>query len=149
MSCGRCARWQPPARSGIQIPGTFSRRVTSPYSPRVSRILRNAVYKVLSGFGVLIYEGLTSLPRILRLVVRDLSECHMKNLTDQGYSFTVSAERQTLVRSRRNCGTLMGITTQCSNRHSRRRPASSQTGTSSLTTFLRAEVFFLQPSFNG
>ena len=58
-----------------------------------SRILRSAVYKVLSGDGVLIYDGLTLFHGILRLVDRDLSEYHSKNLTDQGYSFTVSAQR--------------------------------------------------------
>ena len=56
-----------------------------------SRILCYAVYRVLAGDGVLIYEGLHA---ILRQVDRDLSEYHMKNLTDQGCSFTVSAERE-------------------------------------------------------
>ena len=51
--------------------------------------------KILSGDGVLIYEGVTFPNAILRLVDRDLSEYHMKNVTDEGYSFTVSAQRET------------------------------------------------------
>ena len=46
------------------------------------------------------------------------------NLTDRGYSFTVSAERGRLLGiSPRNCATLVWITTQSSNRLTRRRPA--------------------------
>ena len=126
-----------------------------------SPILRCAVYKVLlcrhwlahfalcglQSHGVLIYEGLTLLHAILRLVDRDLSEYHMKNLTAQECSFTVSAERETALVMKGNCATLVEVTTQCSNRLSKRRPASSQKGTSSLSTFSRAVVVFTPAKF--
>ena len=35
LSCGQCTSWQPPARCCVAIPGTFSRRFLSAYSPRV------------------------------------------------------------------------------------------------------------------
>ena len=107
-----------------------------------SRILPYTVYRVLAGDGVLIYKGLTLNHAILRQVDRDFSEYHMKHLTDQGYSFTVSAERETALVMWRNCATLMVVTTQCSNRPSRRRLSGSQTGTRSLSTFSHAEVVF-------
>ena len=41
-----------------------------------------------------IFEGYALHHAIFRLVGRDLSECLTKNLTDRGYSFAVSAERE-------------------------------------------------------
>ena len=70
----------------------FAMRFTkSCFAGTDSRSLRCAVYKVLSGDHVLINEVLT----LLHAVDRDLSEYHVKNLTDQGNSFTVSAESET------------------------------------------------------
>ena len=48
-----------------------------------------------SGDGVPIYEGYTLHHAIFYLVDHVFSEYLMKNLTDRGYSFTASAERET------------------------------------------------------
>ena len=84
-----------------------------------------------------ISEGYTLRHAILRLAGRDLSEFAMINLTERGYSFTASAERD-IARdmSRRIRATLAWITTQNSNRLrtlTKRRRTCSQTETSSLS----------------
>ena len=52
-----------------------------------------------SGDGVPIYGGYTLRHAIIRLAGRHLSEYPMMNLTERGYSFTASAERDTELKS--------------------------------------------------
>ena len=86
--------------------------------------------------GVPIYEGYTLRHDIFRLSGRDLSKSTLPLLPQRGGLLGISS---------RNCVTLLCVATQSSNRSTARRPASSQTETSSLsprTSPLRESVFF-------
>ena len=122
----------------------------APASPRVNRDIRGLVDPQFSTFAVeaSASQVVGSFPAVDESAPPIYKQVHQKQMTK--CTFSLFPQRERLLRtSKRNCVTLMGVTTKCSNRPSRRRPASSQTGTSSPSTFSRAEVFFSQPTFNG
>ena len=84
---------------------------------------------------------------ILRVAGRDLTEFLMKNLTDRGCSFTASAEREIARDISEKLWYIGVVTTQSSSRLTGRRPASSQTETSSAKRFRFAEEL-LQQNFS-